>query len=297
MSFSQLPDEIISSILSLLSIKRLIAVQRVSKQLHSLARDSKIWKEICFDESRFEQARRRKELLFAYDERYTHIRQAAERIPGAFPTETTDATINTNNGSQLTSDQKRRRALVNWDPVYSGEEPDFYQEYRHRHGQICVDWFETPSFNNSAAVPEAVGVGTITNSDGLVQQVLSPLDDGSLGIWEASAFKPSHLQGRLIARSSPGFLAPVLATNERAASITNEAGATENVSIDSKQQRAYLAIHDSVCEVDVNTLQIVQRAHFPFPVTALSPAEPTVPLTVGTMHTMHLYGKPCFAFF
>src|SRR3954466_765295 len=42
-------------------------------------------------------------------------------------------------------------------------------------------------------------------------------------------------------------------------------------------------------EVDLNTLTVVETKWFPWTITAISGADATVPLTVGTTHTLHLY--------
>ena len=55
-------------------------------------------------------------------------------------------------------------------------------------------------------------------------------------------------------------------------------------------QHGFFAVHDTVAEVDLNTLQVVSRRQFSFPVSCISAAEPLLPLTVGTTHTMHLFG-------
>lgn len=42
-------------------------------------------------------------------------------------------------------------------------------------------------------------------------------------------------------------------------------------------------------EVDLQTLQVVSRQPFEWTITTMSTAQPTIPLTVGTFHGIHLY--------
>ncbi|KAJ9646458.1 hypothetical protein H2199_002507 [Coniosporium tulheliwenetii] len=48
-----------------------------------------------------------------------------------------------------------------------------------------------------------------------------------------------------------------------------ETGAVECVSIDSQQKKGVFAVRNTLNEVDLNTLQLVSRQEYPFPITAL----------------------------
>lgn len=290
MSFDKLPDEVVSSILSLLAPEQLIPVQLVSNRFARLARDNTLWKEICFEFSRFETARRRQELLNAQESQLAQLREAVQRIPGAFPTATGSMSSSSSHQILYSSQERRARALVNWDPTYPSETTDFYQEYVQRHGRICVDWLEEPWSKETRLTPEAMGIGTLRDSDGIVNRVVSPFEDGSLCMWELNPDNEPHRQGRILARSAAGVLSLQPGPNGRPASIANETGAIENVSVDSHQQRAYFAIHDNICEIDLHTLQLTRRDHFSFPVSCLSQVDPFTAITVGTTQTLHLFG-------
>lgn len=292
MALSNLPDELILSIGALLEPEQIIPLQLVSKRFYSLARDDNLWKEICFDQSRFEATRRRREWLAAQEEQLVLLRQAVQGIssPDFSDTETAQTTSNRLESNKT---ERRNRALLNWDPEYPGEQLDFYQEYMHRHRSIAVDWFEESKVRRHDVAAEAMGVGTLVDSQGVLQRVVAPMDNGSLCIWEASSECDPQAQGRIIAKSSPGFLSVQPDSNGHLESITNETGAIENVGVDSKQQKGYFAIHDTVSEVDLNTLQVINRRQYAFSVSCISAAEPLVPMTIGTTHTMHLFGMNC----
>jgi len=190
----------------------------------------------------------------------------------------------------------RARALANWDPSYPGEKIDFYQEYIHRHAPITMRWLQT-ACDSSGHVKqdrEALGMGLLGDgSGGSAHKAVAFLDDGSVCMWDLTQdqdLSGDVRRGRIIARSVPALIS----TSTRSArnfvkSITNETGAVDNVSVNSSQQKAYIALFDQLNEVDLQTLQVISRQTFPFPITALSEARHSTPLTVGTNMTLHLH--------
>ena len=96
-----------------------------------------------------------------------------------------------------------------------------------------------------------MGIGTLLDGQTRLRHTVSPMDDGSLCIWEASADAESHKQGRLVAQSHSGLLSVLPDVFGSIKSITNETGAIENVSVDSQMQRGYFAVHDMISEVDL----------------------------------------------
>ena len=174
--------------------------------------------------------------------------------------------------------------------MYPGENVDFYDEYVQRHAPVVINWFEERKASRYAEPLEAMGVGCLKDESGTVQCVAAPMEDGSLCMWNTSDATSRGQEGCIFARSQPGLLSVMPNEHGRLESITNETGAIENVSMDSKQHKGYFAVHDTLTEVDMNTLSIIHRRKFAFPVSCISAAEPSVPLTVGTSHTMHLFG-------
>lgn len=188
--------------------------------------------------------------------------------------------------------------LGNWDPTAVGEKVNWYQEFVQRHAPHRLSWFqdaggEEEEEDDDGRRREATGAGILYDDDGLASKLVAPLDDGSIRIWDAAAH--SSTLGRTLATSEPGLLSnkgPDLDRDTRLAqsqAIMTETGAVECVSIDSVRQKAFFAVQNSLAEVDLHTLQLVSRTQYPFPVTALSEAHHSNPLTVGTNWTLHLH--------
>ena len=146
---------------------------------------------------------------------------------------------------------------------------------------------------NGMARREATGAGILYGADGLASKLVAPLDDGSIKVWDADAHSSSL--GRAVAKSEAGLLSdrgPDLDRATRLAqsqAIMTDTGAVECVSIDSGRQKGFFAVQNTLNEVDLHTLQLVSRTPFPFPITALSEAHHSTPLTVGTNWTLHLH--------
>lgn len=195
------------------------------------------------------------------------------------------------------NENKRKQALIaNWDPSYPDEKVNWYEEFIQRHAEPKFGWFQdTSDGERGDGEPrrEATGAGILFDQEGLADKLIAPLDDGSISIWDARA--SSERQGKLVAKSSIGLLpnkGPDLDYHTRltqSQAIMTETGAVECVSIDSKLHKAFFAVQDILNEVDLNTLQVVSRTPFPFPITSLSEAHHRTPLTVGTNWTIHLH--------
>ncbi|PNS17262.1 hypothetical protein CAC42_6945 [Sphaceloma murrayae] len=282
----RLPDELVIDILCYLEAQDLINTGVLSRRFLRLSRDLRIWKELCFVTSPAEAARHRRRLFHDTDSNLSALRQA-------FNTLAEQSDHSTSHGISLDRESNERaRALANWDPRGPDEELDFYQEYIHRHAPIApVTWLEMPRDKVSGVGPnhEATGMGILRNEYGEVSQLVSPLDDGSVAIWTV-AREPAGASGsvQLSGRSDAGLLTGLAASNDNKAIMT-EVGAVECVAIDSSSRRGLFAIQQNLREVDLETLQIVSCQSYPFSITALSEASCSVPVTVGTSSTIHLY--------
>ncbi|KAL9094529.1 MAG: hypothetical protein Q9165_003088 [Trypethelium subeluteriae] len=196
--------------------------------------------------------------------------------------------------------RERMRALANWDPSYPNEKIDFYQEYIHRHAPITMNWLQTASDVTGGGNEhrEATGIGLL-REDGEygAEKAVAPLDDGSICVFDISPWSGHgpKSQGRILSRSESGLLTrpPTNldqdSARERSKTMMTETGAVECVSIDSIQRKGFFAVQNALNEVDLNTMQVISRNRFPFPITALSEAKPSIPLTVGTNMTLHLH--------
>ncbi|KAI6862686.1 hypothetical protein KC323_g5344 [Hortaea werneckii] len=298
----RLPEEVILHIITYLTLPENLALQAVSSRFLILARDDSIWKQETFTHSRAEALRRRQQLLDAQDARLAELRNAVTALPGSDLTAWDVSQLRGSSQPRAASDPQaeakaqRQRAFANWEPAFPDERLDYYDEFIRRHAPIRVGWLDLPKAQQNAdreEVREATGIGTLDDPDnGSVRNLVAPLDDGSICIWDVSRRSTVDYAGggKLLGQSTPGLLTGQH-PNSTAEShnIMTETGAVECVSIDNEAKKGYFAVQSLLHEVDLNTLQLTSTKQYPFPITALSKCEANVPLTVGTNWTIHLH--------
>ncbi|KAF2273380.1 uncharacterized protein EI97DRAFT_404197 [Westerdykella ornata] len=284
-----LPAEILLLIAQYLEPHELANIQLVSKYWYNVFRDNEIWKRLCFE------GRPRRQHDIGLDQRLAELARAAERLireTSTFLQDVNNTTAVT--GTEWNETRLRRTLLANWDPTYPQEDVSFYHEYIQRHAPHTISWFQESRYGHEddRLHHEATGAG-ILYDQGLADKLVAPMEDGSIAIWEASA---SHSrQGTIIAKGAIGLLPNRgsdldYATRLRQSqAIMSETGTIECVSIDNVRRRGFFAVQNVLNEVDLATLQVVSRTPYPFPITALSEAHHSTPLTVGTNWTIHLH--------
>lgn len=277
----QLPPELLLEIFKFLEPAEITKVQLVSRQLETVGRDEELWKLICFEHSRAEAERKRRDIV----SRLIPLRSAMEGIflPQGAPSSNSSG----GGAGNQSSSERLKRARANWDPTWPGEKPNYYQEYIHRHGPLSIDWLPVPEkANDTSQFYEALGLGVLARDNGVAERAISPLEDGNVCVWDIAPDRHRGGRRRLVAHT----LSPLLPnTSSLRHSLLTETGAVDNVSIDSTQLNAYFANHDTLTQVDLSTLQVVQHRKFPFTITSLSAATHPTPLTIGTTHTLHLH--------
>ncbi|KAF2127892.1 hypothetical protein P153DRAFT_386869 [Dothidotthia symphoricarpi CBS 119687] len=291
-----LPDEIILYIISYLEPSALVNLQHVSRHFLNLSRDNNLWKTLCFEHSAAERRRRRLAPTVDIDPRLAELIRAADNISSTFNIGINDANHPSGEVQRERNEGKRRAALLaNWDPSYPEEKVNWYQDFIQRHAPQQVSWFQDAGHDEEEGDRRAAtGAGVLFNEDGLADKLVAPLEDGSISIWDACA--SSERQGRLVAKSDIGLL-PNKSSDDldhdtrltQSQAIMTETGAVECVSIDSKLKKGFFAVQNVLNEVDLQTLKVVSRTPYPFPITALSEAHHHTPLTVGTNWTIHLH--------
>jgi hypothetical protein len=275
----------------------LVNLQHVSHQLLNLSRDNNLWKTLCFSHSVAERRRRRLEAASDIDPRLAELITAANNISNAFDTSVHNPFAPSAESQLERNKEKKWEALrTNWDPSYPDEKVNWYQDFIQRHAPQKIGWFQdagNEGKDEDEVRREATGAGILFNSDGLADKLVAPMDDGSISIWDARA--SSDRQGKIVVKSGIGLLAnrgPDLDYDTRlrqSQTIMTETGAVECVSIDSTLNKGFFAVMNVLNEVDLNTLKVVSRTPYPFPITALSEAHHRTPLTVGTNWTLHLH--------
>ncbi|KAK5114016.1 hypothetical protein LTR62_003139 [Meristemomyces frigidus] len=295
-----LPDEVILHVIRFLEVHDIVRFQSVSKRLLALARDNTVWKIECFNSSRAEAIRRRQQLRGAQDVRLAELRNALTALPGPGLSAWDVSQLRGGAHPRASSDPghevrvQRARALANWEPGYPEEKLDYYEEFVHRHAPINIGWLDFPQAQTSdkEKVGEATGVGVKYDSEEHIHHIVAPLDDGSICIWDASdrSTTTDGGRGKIVAQSQSGLLTgrEPAATAESHAIMT-ETGAVECVAVDNATNKALFAVQNLLQEIDLQTLQLISTKKYPFPITALSEARNSIPVTIGTNWTIHLH--------
>ncbi|AEO53307.1 hypothetical protein MYCTH_2294446 [Thermothelomyces thermophilus ATCC 42464] len=302
-----LPGEVLLLILSFLEPAEITNLQLVSRGFYNLARDNSFWRARCLEESTFLENLDRRRRLFGP----TGDRESPPRFlsgSGSNGSPDAGAALANNDAKPTTTsfvwkggetrERERVRIMANWDPCFPSERVSWYDEYVQRHGPIAINWMQyayeegrDPSSPASVAdMVEARGVALYYPDGEAGEAVLavSPLDDGSVAMWDVGGTMGKR--GALVARSRRGILfvdGPEADNRKRSKRI--DSGVTECVSVDSRLHRAFFAVQSRLIEVDLRRLSVVGCESFPWSITALSAASPTVPLTVGTNLGIHLH--------
>ncbi|KAK4451706.1 hypothetical protein QBC34DRAFT_51707 [Podospora aff. communis PSN243] len=292
-----LPGEILLHIVSYLEPIDTISLQLVSRAFRTIARDDSLWRSHCFENSSFLEAIDRRRVL-----------EVSRRAGAAF---FNDSNLHgSHDGEDLLATavispledpnprrHDRKRIMANWDPSFPEERISWYDEYIQRHGPISVNWMQLPRVENQPQghFVEARGValyrpdknGKDPNSPETLFAV-SPLDNGAVCLWDVNGTKGRR--GAIIAKSRPGILfidGPNADNSRRCKRV--DSGVTECVSVDSELHRAFFAVQSHLITVDLQRLAVIDCESFPWSITALSGANPGIPLTVGTSLGIHLH--------
>jgi hypothetical protein len=135
--------------------------------------------------------------------------------------------------------------MANWDPSYPNEEVHWYDEYIARNAPISTSWMQQPRNRESAEHEylEARGMAVYRPpGEADATLIVAPLDDGSLCLWDINGTRGR--KGAIVGRSKSGILSvdknPQPEDGRRSKMIST--GVTECISIDSAQNRAYVAV-------------------------------------------------------
>lgn len=281
---------LILSLAVLESPRDIVKLQHTCRRFLSVARDASLWRKQCFERSLFlENMRRRRELSVvpAPVPNIESLQRALANEGALTGNESPYLVARVDIGVSRSMVNERVRVMANWDPGYELENVDYYSEYIQRHGPISVGWLQQPRDleKPTQQPPESRGMA-LYHPPGKEEEthVIAPLDDGSVCIWDVSGM--SDRKGRIIGRSRPGLLS-IEGDGTRSKMVST--GVTECISVDSAQNKLYVAVQSSLIEVDIACLQVVAQEQFPFSISALSAARHPTPLTVGTNLSLHLH--------
>ena len=126
-----------------------------------------------------------------------------------------------------------QKITANWDPSFPGENTNWYDEYIHRNSPIAVSWLERPRLRDSGLrdTIEAKGIAVYQHGHEEVFAV-SPLDDGSVCLWDVKGTRPGNRKGSILQKSQPGLLR----TGTKSPFLSPDC-----VSIDNSRGRAFFA--------------------------------------------------------
>ncbi|KFY13390.1 hypothetical protein V492_03306 [Pseudogymnoascus sp. VKM F-4246] len=276
-----LPDEILVYLFSFLTPQEIATTQLVSRQFLRIGRDNNLWRDECFEISRFLvnlRRRNREKPTAATSTSKPHFEgQPGDATEGQLGDRSVTLVARHDWHSSNQRAAERIRMMANWDPSYQAEKIDWYTEYIHRTAPISVRWFQRPlKQGGGTELPlEVRGIGThyLPGSDD-VEMTIAPVEDGSVCIWD--------VKGSIIGRSAERSLR---STKRRHAPH----GIVDAVSVNSDINRAFIAVEHDLMEVDLHTLQTVSQTRYPSPISAISEARGSTPMTVGTDDGLHLH--------
>ncbi|KAI0966417.1 hypothetical protein F4678DRAFT_449292 [Xylaria arbuscula] len=285
-----LPDEILLHIIQFLIHQDVVNLQSVSRRLLTICRDNTHWRGRCLDASscleRVSLFRRGSDWI---DEEGIPLSRAVPADHHPLQHHSVIERIG------LLSSRKREkeyaRIAANWDPTFPGEKPNWYHEYIQRNAPITTNWLERPQTPNGSA-EDAIDVRGIALYEPykIENQIfaVSPLDDGSVCIWDVKGSKVK--KGSILSRSRPGLLWRAQSTSsENISSQPIDRGIIECVSVDNHRHAAFFALGNNLVEVDLQTLAAITVTNFERVIMTMSTANPAIPLTVGTFNGLYLH--------
>lgn len=265
----ELPQEILVDIFDCLEVEDLLSTQQTCKVLSKSARANTLWRNKCFEKSPSAFMRRQKDIWNSWigDSRITP--------PSDDPTSTPTTVKGDSVGWEPQTHASRRAQATNkWDHSAPSEIIDWYSEYRSRHAPLSTEWL-TGRHN---AHEEIRGISILDHSSKLVGY----LEDHSLRVWDLSEESDGKRHFQELGRSKPALLS----TNCDDISVSF---VVDCVSSFTAQQKSFIAVGNVLNEVDLNTLQVISRSKYAWPITALSQtSDLELPLTVGTQWSLHI---------
>ncbi|KAL8890637.1 MAG: hypothetical protein Q9215_002218 [Flavoplaca cf. flavocitrina] len=291
----RLPPELVLHIAYYLDAFDIVKLHLVSKSVRKITRDAELWKRLCFEDSNSAANRKRRDLqfiapsMFQEPARVFELQRRARALSGLGSDRNEEST-----SSVKKKPSERTRAIADWDPSYTTEKVDWYEEYIARNAPISLSWLQGHHKNALSDSQEVKGLGLYKGADGPL--AVAPIEDGSVAIWNIGRQDdPKNKKwGTLIARSRVGILSSqsdFMGLHGGFRLSLGGAGDMECVSVDQVQKKAYFTSHNDLDELDLETLQISSHQRYPFAISALSEAAHPVPLTVATTHSLHLYDR------
>jgi len=265
----ELPEEILVDIFDCLEVEDLVSVQETCKFLSRSARANIIWRYKCFEKSPSASMRRENDILSALSGALRSLSLSDEpTAPPPIPLE------GSTRPEPQTHASRRAQAANHWDLSASNEAVDWYSEFKARHAPLTTEWH----IGGHGSHEEVRGVSTLDNSSKLVGY----LEDHSVRIWDLREENDGKRYFRELGRSKQGLLSTP-------STYKDDSFVVDCVSSFTAQQKSFIAVGNVLNEVDLNTLQVISRSKYSWPITALSQTSDLgLPLTVGTQWSLHI---------
>ncbi|KAK7935246.1 Myosin-1 [Apiospora marii] len=255
-ALESLPHEIILEILSFLETTDIIHLQRCSRRLLKLSRDNVFWRTRCLLTSSFLEGinlRRGAGFPDVFDGALNNDDDDAASPDRINPGTERPPPLDFPWVSRAARQREIQQITANWDPSYPGESINWYNEYIYRNSPIAVSWFERPQVRDGGLKDtiEVKGVGVYQHGDDEVFAVSPP---------------------RRRVRVSMGCKRHAPRQQER---------------VDHAAEQGWAAPHEQfqepISECGLREHRQFQRQ------SLLCSAQPGVPLTIGTLHGIHLH--------
>ena len=263
---ASLPDEIWVQVLDYLEPKHLLPVQQVNRRLLKIARDSSLWRAKCFETAPSAiQA-------FASTDGLADLLNSLS-INGS-KTKSTGTSV-----ADVPRMSRRARAIDKWDTTEKAERIDWHTEYIARHAPLSTEWRKHEKDN---------GIRSMALFDNN-ERILSAMEDGSLHIFDIT----TSINGRRRINSSTSSKPGLLCTDINSSGLSNPTSsitATDSTLVDHTGTKAYIAVQDSLNEVDLATMTTISQKKYSSIITAISQqSKPDLPLMIGTSFSLHMY--------
>lgn len=268
----QLPDELWVEIFDFLDAKELISLQRVSRRLFKLSRDTSLWRSKCFEEASTVSARPHQQINSFWS---SLDRLVPRRTDGRNSSTATE---------RLTRDSKRAKAIADWDCTHPTERIDWYCEYVARHAPLFTEWSSHDRDNEIRSI-------ALFDQD---RRILSATENGSLRIYDIDRASNGYRRIREAARSKDSLLFTEWSCTDTASKSAERmvGSAVDSTVVDSNTMRAYVAVDDVLNEIDLPTMKLVSRTKYPWRISAISQQTQNpypVPLMVGTSYSLEMH--------
>ncbi|RMZ85849.1 hypothetical protein DV737_g468, partial [Chaetothyriales sp. CBS 132003] len=181
--------------------------------------------------------------------------------------------------------RSQTRSVTTWDQTAADERIDWYSEYIARHAPLSTVWCQSSQ--------DIRGIALHNDCHGHAQHAVGCLDDGSVAIWDISQHHVGRRKFHQLAQTAPGLLFAQAASPRASTSTTlapGFSGLVDCITLDSSTHKAYIAVGQTLNEIDLRTFRVISQNLYPWPITALSTqGDCSVPLSVGTSWSLHLF--------